>query len=190
MIDAKMHQKIIEDSMAASRMYDTLIKKSIKSIETQDTLMKEAVLAATKMSTVNHAYEEIQNLYKALTIPDRSYYQSLVMTDAFNQFYSTSWQTINSFFQNIEFTEYYSKDEIVEVKTILEKIKDFVNERDLLSEEKISLLGFFVTSFLLGIRAVIEGINSGKLNETWGSIAIVNLYFFFLYSIFKILKKE
>lgn len=122
MIDANMHQKIIEDSMAASRMYDTLIKESINSISNQDTLMKEAMLAATNMSTINHAYKEIQNLYKNLTIPDKNYYQSLAMSDVFNQFYSTSWEAMNSFLQNAEITEYYSEDEIVEVKTILERI--------------------------------------------------------------------
>ncbi len=190
MIDANMHQKIIEDSMAASRMYDTLIKESINSISNQDALMKEAMLAATNMSTINHVYEEIQNLYKNLTIPDKNYYQSLAMGDVFNQFYSTSWEAMNSFLQNAEITKYYSEDEIVEVKTMSEKIKDFINERDLLSQEKISLIGYFVTAFLIGIKTVTEGIKSGKLDETWGSIVIVNLYFFFLYSIIKILKKE
>lgn len=190
MIAAKIHQKTIENSIAASRMYDTPIKESINSILNQDALMKEAMLAATGMGSINHAYEEIQNLHKNLSIPDKNYYQSLAMSDVFNQSYSTSWEAMNKFMQNAEITEYYSEDEIAEVKTILEIIKDFVNERNLLSEEKISLLGFFVTSFLIGIKTVIEGINTGKLNETWGSIAIVNLYFFFLYSIFKILKKE
>ena len=190
MIDANMHQKIIDDSMAASRMYDTLIKEPINSILNQDVLMKEAMLAATKLTTIEHAYEEMQKLYKNMALPDKHYYQSLAMSDVFNQFYSTSWEAMNRYVQNTEITEYYSEDEIVEVKTILERIKDFINERNLLSEEKISLIGFFVTSFLLGIKTVMEGINSGKLNETWGSIAIVNLYFFFLYSIFRILKKE
>lgn len=190
MLTANEHKKIIEDSMAASTKYESLIKESVNSIADQNALINEAMLAATDMSSMNRAYEEMQNLYKNIALTDKHYYQSLTISDVFNQFYSASWEAMNIFLQNTEINEYYSEEDITEIRSFVDRIKDFVKQRELISPEKLSLLGFLVTSVLIQIHTVVEGINSGQIDQNWGTIAIINLYFFIAYSIFLLMKKD